>query len=480
MNVRVSRRVWLSIGATAGLLALVWVVGAALAEGLGPEGEATVEGHVSLASAVAGKINYQGRLTDPGGTPLDGTFPMRFRVYDDPGAGTMLWDSGAMSVNVDNGLFNVELAVDPADFDGQALWLQMYVDFETLSPRQELVPVPYALSLRPGAWIKGYPPSTCSAVLNVEMDGVNSCGKAVWGSAATGSAIWGESAGGWGVRGFTEDGYAVYGTDGGTTPGRGYGGYFTSSNGVPLGGYSTAQRSWDNNHAAGIYGNSENGVGVVGWGESSSGWGIGVFGYGYGGAGGRFMTYNGNIIEGWEDVNGDGFVLEPRFRVEYDGDVYADRAYHCGLNDGGNASYIDENTGCMYDNDPADFAEMLPVANDPEPDDVLVIRSDGRLDRSTEPYQSTVAGVYSARPSYIGNAAKWGQDGYAPLAVVGLVRVKASAENGPIQPGDLLATSSTAGHAMKAVDPQIGTILGKALEGLDEGTGVILVLVTLH
>ena len=35
-------------------------------------------------SAVKSKIDYQGRLTDPGGHPLDGTYPMRFQVHDDP------------------------------------------------------------------------------------------------------------------------------------------------------------------------------------------------------------------------------------------------------------------------------------------------------------------------------------------------------------------------------------------------------------
>jgi hypothetical protein len=66
------------------------------------------------------------------------------------------------------------------------------------------------------------------------------------------------------------------------------------------------------------------------------------------------------------------------------------------------------------------------------------------------------------------------------LAILGIVQVKASAENGPIRPGDLLTTSSTPGHAMKATEPKIGTVIGKALEGLDEGTGVIKMLVMLQ
>ena len=48
--------------------------------------------------------------------------------------------------------------------------------------------------------------------------------------------------------------------------------------------------------------------------------------------------------------------------------------------------------------------------------------------------------------------------------------------------GDLLTTSDTAGHAMKAVDPRraFGAILGKALQPLSEGRGLIPVLVALQ
>jgi hypothetical protein len=185
---------------------------------------------------------------------------------------------------------------------------------------------------------------------------------------------------------------------------------------------------------------------------------------------------NGHPIEAWRGSS------EQVFRVEaLSGDVYADGAYHCGYDDGGNASYIDENMGCMHDLSPADFAEVMPVVSDPEPGDVLAIGPDGQLSASTEPYQSSVVGVYSTRPSYVGGAANLGKEGYAPLAVVGLVPVKASAENGPIAPGDLLVSSSTPGHAMKAgSSPPVGTVVGKALEGLDEGSGMIQMLVMLQ
>jgi len=69
-----------------------------------------------------------------------------------------------------------------------------------------------------------------------------------------------------------------------------------------------------------------------------------------------------------------------------------------------------------------------------------------------------------------------------PLAVVGIVTCKVSAENGAIRPGDLLVTSSLPGHAMKGTNRKLmlGAVVGKALGSLEDGTGVISVLVTLQ
>ncbi len=146
--------------------------------------------------------------------------------------------------------------------------------------------------------------------------------------------------------------------------------------------------------------------------------------------------------------------------------------------------------GVNYKTSGADFAEMLPAVQGLEPGDVLVIGPDGKLARSTQPYQASVAGVYSTAPGFTGGAPGNDADeqGKLPLAIVGVVPVKASAENGPIRPGDLLTTASKAGHAMRA-DPitvngvsfyPSGVIIGKALEGLEKGTGVIKMLVMLQ
>jgi hypothetical protein len=52
----------------------------------------------------------------------------------------------------------------------------------------------------------------------------------------------------------------------------------------------------------------------------------------------------------------------------------------------------------------------------------------------------------------------------------------------PIEVGDLLTTSPTPGHAMKAIDParSFGAVLGKALRSFDQGKGLVAALVSLR
>ena len=59
---------------------------------------------------------------------------------------------------------------------------------------------------------------------------------------------------------------------------------------------------------------------------------------------------------------------------------------------------------------------------------------------------------------------------------------KADARYAPIETGDLLTTSATPGHAMKASDGarMAGAVIGKALRSLDSGTGLIPILVALQ
>jgi hypothetical protein len=138
----------------------------------------------------------------------------------------------------------------------------------------------------------------------------------------------------------------------------------------------------------------------------------------------------------------------------------------------------------------ADFAESVAVAKEftrqDEPGDLLIVDTSGnrQLKLSREPYSTLVAGIYSTKPGVLATPHRMDEtpSNEIPLAIVGIVPCKVSAENGPIQPGDLLVSSSTPGHAMKGTDRSrmLGAVVGKALEPLRDGKGTIQVLVTLQ
>lgn len=138
----------------------------------------------------------------------------------------------------------------------------------------------------------------------------------------------------------------------------------------------------------------------------------------------------------------------------------------------------------------ADFAESVAVdapAKDFEPGDVVAIdpASPRRFSLCRTANSALVAGVVSTRPAVVGTVHDMATVGRAALedevrvGIVGIVPTKVCDEGGPIRIGDPLVSSSRAGHAMRApVHPAPGTIIGKALGSLDEGTGKVEVLLT--
>lgn len=135
-----------------------------------------------------------------------------------------------------------------------------------------------------------------------------------------------------------------------------------------------------------------------------------------------------------------------------------------------------------------DYAEAVETAGSKaayEPGDVLVIsgNNDKDVQKSHEPYSVMVAGIYATKPGVVGkreSLSKVSDD--IPMAMVGIVPTKVTAENGPIRRGDLLVTSSQPGFAMKGTNRRkmLGAVIGKAMGTLDAGTGTIEVLVTLQ
>ena len=110
----------------------------------------------------------------------------------------------------------------------------------------------------------------------------------------------------------------------------------------------------------------------------------------------------------------------------------------------------------------------------------------GKLTVCHEAHDKKVAGIVSGaggvKPGFLMRQKGTLADGGLPVALTGRVWAYCDALNGAIQPGDLLTTSSTFGHAMKVVDhaKAQGAIIGKAMTALESGRGLVLVLVSLQ
>jgi hypothetical protein len=135
----------------------------------------------------------------------------------------------------------------------------------------------------------------------------------------------------------------------------------------------------------------------------------------------------------------------------------------------------------------ADGAEEFEIAEAEavEPGTVMVLGDEGVLCTSCQAYDKRVAGIVSGagtyRPALVLDRQENGGN-RLPIALFGKVFCKVDAAYGTVAIGDLLTTSPTPGHAMKAADPlsAFGAVIGKALRPLGEGQGLIPVLVSLQ
>jgi hypothetical protein len=143
---------------------------------------------------------------------------------------------------------------------------------------------------------------------------------------------------------------------------------------------------------------------------------------------------------------------------------------------------VDGNIAARYQ----DVAEWVDAAEPLSAGTVVSVeRSANRVSPSYSDYDTAVIGVVSAAPGLIlGESAP----GRVLVAQSGRVRTRVDARYGPIHRGDLLVASPTPGHAMRSTPIVVngiaihrpGTLIGKALEDLQRGTGEILVLLTLQ
>ncbi|KKU82765.1 MAG: hypothetical protein UY10_C0024G0001, partial [Microgenomates group bacterium GW2011_GWA2_47_8] len=134
-------------------------------------------------------LSFQGRLTDTAQNPIVSATDFRFKLYDATTAGNLLWDSGTCSVDPDqDGIFATGLG-DPVTGCGAEItssvfsensniWLEVKVATETLTPRQQIRTVAYALNAET---IQGIPVSATEAATANTVVVLNEGGEVVLG-----------------------------------------------------------------------------------------------------------------------------------------------------------------------------------------------------------------------------------------------------------------------------------------------------------
>jgi hypothetical protein len=232
---------------------------------------------------------------------------------------------------------------------------------------------------------------------------------------------------------------------------------------------------YSNPAGTGVRGEAVNGSGV--WGSSVN-W-VGTYGYS--------DNYNG--VEG---QSGTGAGIAGRSTSSYG--VYGESQSGPGvygrsqtglaaLFEGRTSTQVLEITGG------SDLAERFQVSDGAaaEPGTVMVIDSDnpGYLTPATTAYDRKVAGVVSGAGEVETGLVLHQEgvlEGETVVAIAGRVYVRAEAFSGPIVPGDMLTTSDRPGYAMVAADHERaqGAVIGKAMTGLESGTGLVLVLINLQ
>ena len=353
-------------------------------------------------------------------------------------------------------------------------------------------------------------------------------GVGVFGSSKASTAVGGMSDAGMGVQGISKTASGVSGV---STSGRGVDGSSTSADAVFGASDSGRGVVGTSNSATAVEGNSRDGAGLWGTSEKAeavhgetnsltfaaitgvqlnpAGTGAGVYAETRGpGVAGAFVSAGGDAVwgssQGGEAVHGQtnsaGAAAIAGFQrnaagtgAGVYGETHGPGAAGAFFSRGqGSAGYFEGDvrvTGALRVAvdiilDGADCAEDFEVAEGVtvEPGSVVVVGADGAILPSSQPYDSRVAGIVSGaggyRPGLVLDRAQPSSQ-RKPVAMFGKVYCKVDADYAPVSAGDLLTTSATCGHAMKAADraQALGAIVGKALRPLARGCGLIPVLV---
>lgn len=284
----------------------------------------------------------------------------------------------------------------------------------------------------------------------------------VWGDAASGSGVLGTSSSsdGVGVIGTNTTGAAVTGLSKPTIGGIGVTVYQRSAF------LAGAETMWGQD--VGAY--EESGTNGV-MGRSTTAGGTGVYGAGTKEGqdciGVRGETFNGTGIVG-RAFGPNGTAAHFFGNVTVSGQFVGDHWFKGNVNVTGEIGLVG-----------ADCAEHFDISEQTcaDPGTVLVIHGENELRESCDPYDRRVAGVVSGAvkygPAIILDQRAVSDRQHAAVALIGKVFCKVDATYGSIEVADLLSTSATPGHAMKATDampaarfrPREGTSTDQAWSG---------------
>lgn len=118
---------------------------------------------IHTASAVPNLVGYVGELFGPTGLPLNTNINVDVALYDSDDGITPIWSESLGIVSVDKGRFDITLglvtpfptgALSLVNLD--SLWIEFTLDGETLTPRQQILAVPFALAAGDSETLQGY------------------------------------------------------------------------------------------------------------------------------------------------------------------------------------------------------------------------------------------------------------------------------------------------------------------------------------
>ncbi len=469
-------------------------------------------------------FTYQGSLKD-GGSPASGGYSMAFRLYSAATGGSPLATYSAGSVQVNDGVFSADVDFGSFYFNGADRWIEVVIGGTTLSPRQPITRSPYAIQTR-GLFVTdegnvGIGSTTATELLTLKADDANllmlSQGNDLGPrlkfrntesglSTGHGTIAFEDSAVTLASIGYIKSTSIADGLQFSNQLGPNMKITDTGLVGIggeqnPLAQLHVLTEDWSLDPSALL-----NESVVV---ESSDAV-LGLYSDPGGSRGSALVLgeFNaGILVDKWALVRNTsqvGSAITFRYgssanyaanstmmAIDSDGDAYFTGRLGVGTSNPQTTLHVDGNARVdVLEVMGADLAERFPTACGGvfEPGTVLEIdpENPGGLRVASGEYSRLVAGVVSGAGglpagTIMGNMP--GSEDHTPIALSGRVWVLCDAGGAAIEAGDLLTTSGTPGHAMRASDygRAQGAVIGKAMTGLERGqTGLVLVLVGLQ